>query len=136
MISRVLAAAAVVAAVAIAAIVAHVALIEIGQEVATLRIEIGGGAWYQTRLWIVDDGEVAWLHSAGDTWRRRFDGDPIVEVARPSGMARYRAHAEPGPHPHLDELLRQKYGWVDRWVRLLAPCDDDTVPVRLARLTD
>lgn len=126
------------AAVALVLVIAagHMAFIEVGREVATLRTPLPGGGWQQTRLWIVDDGDVAWLHSAGQDWVDRFEGDPIVEVARDGGTARYRAHAVPGPHPRVDQLLREKYGVADRWVRFLAPCDETTVPVRLERVPD
>jgi hypothetical protein len=112
----------------------HLAFIEVGREVVTLRTPLPDGGWWETRLWIVDDGEVAWLHSAGAAWRARFDGDPIVQVERNGETRRYRARALPGSHPRVDRLLREKYGLADRWVRFLAPCGEDTVPVRLERL--
>jgi len=110
---------------------AHMALIEIGREVVTLRTPVAGGGWQETRLWIVDDGPFSWVHSAGEPWLRRFDGDPIVEVERNGEIERFQAVAVPGPHPRVDQLLREKYGVADRWVRFIAPCGPDTVPVRL-----
>lgn len=112
-------------------VAAHFALIEIGREVVTLRTPLAGGGWQETRLWIVDYDGAAWLHSAGRAWQARFEGDPIVEVERRGEIRRYRAHAVPGPHPLIDRLLREKYGVADQWVRFLAPCDEDTIPVRL-----
>ena len=112
-------------------VAAHLAVIEVGREVAVLRTQRPDGSWQATRLWIVDDGDVAWLHSAGAAWAKRFDGDPVVEVERRDGVHRYRAHAVPGPHPRVDQLLREKYGWADRWVRFLAPDGDSTLVVRL-----
>jgi len=112
-------------------VVAHLAFIEFGREVVTLRTPLPDGGWQQTRLWIVDDEDTSWLHSAGEEWLARFEGDPVVEVERYGEIERYRTHAEPGPHPRVDALLREKYGLADRWVRLLAPCGSHTVPVRL-----
>jgi hypothetical protein len=112
-------------------VLAHLAFIEIGREVVTLRTPLPDGAWKETRLWIVDDGGSAWLHSAGADWIERFEGDPVVEVRRGDLTLRYTAHAVPGPHPRIHELLREKYGLADRWVRLIAPDDEDTVAVRL-----
>jgi hypothetical protein len=116
---------------AIAVVLAHLAFIEIGREVATLRTERADGSWQETRLWIVDDGVSAWLHSGGDAWLGRFDGDPIVELKRGGETLRYRAHAVPGPHPDVDRLLREKYGLADRWVRFIGPDNETAVAVRL-----
>ncbi len=128
-----------IAAIALVALCAvlvlcHLALIEVGREVVTLRTRSPDGVWKESRLWIVDDAGVSWLHSAGAKWLRRFDGDPVVELKRGGEIRRYRAHAVPGPHPHIDQLLREKYGIADRWVRFIAPCGKDTVPVRLEPL--
>jgi hypothetical protein len=113
------------------AVLAHLAFIEIGREVVTLRTQHPDGSWQATRLWIVDDGGSSWLHSGGADWVKRFEGDPIVEVERRDAILRYRAHAVPGSHPRVHQLLREKYGLADRWVRLIAPDDADTVAVRL-----
>lgn len=116
---------------AIVLVLGHLAFIEMGREVVTLRTQRPDGSWQQTRLWIVDEGASSWLHSAGADWLARFEGDPVVELERAGAVRRYRAHAEPGPHPTVDRLLREKYGLADRWVRTLAPDDEDTVAVRL-----
>ena len=112
-------------------VLGHLALIEIGREVVTLRTQRPDGTWWNSRLWIVDDGGSAWLHSGGAAWLKRFDGDPVVEVRRHGEFRRYKAHAIPGPHPRVDRLLREKYGVADRWVRFLAPDNEQTVAVRL-----
>jgi hypothetical protein len=124
-------AAAALGAVVAALVLGHLALIEVGREVVTLRTQHADGSWQETRLWIVDDGASSWLHSAGDDWRARFDGDPLVEIERGGELRRYRAHAVPGPHPELHRLMREKYGIADRWVRFLAPDDETVLPVRL-----
>jgi hypothetical protein len=124
----------IVVAIVVLVGVGHLALIEVGREVVTLRTPRAEGGWQETRLWIVDQGEGAWLHSAGEDWLRRFEGEPVVEVERGGAVRRYRARAVPGPHPEVDRLLRAKYGVADRWVRLLAPCDASVVPVRLEPL--
>jgi hypothetical protein len=112
-------------------VLGHLAVIEIGREVVTLRTQRADGTWQETRLWIVDDGRSSWLHSGGASWLERFDGDPVVEVDRGGQTLRYRAHAVPGRHPEVDEMLRTKYGVADRWVRLIAPDNEETVAVRL-----
>lgn len=128
---RLLCGVATLVAVIVVAVAAHFALIEVGREVATLRTRRPDGSWQQTRLWIVDDGDVAWLHSAGADWASRFAGNPIVEVEREGTTRRYRATPMPGPHPEVHRLLREKYGVADRWVRLIGPDDETVLAVRL-----
>jgi hypothetical protein len=120
-----------VVALVVLLVLGHLALIEMGREVVTLRTQRADGSWQATRLWIVDDGAASWLHSGGESWRKRFEGNPVVEVERAGEVRSYRAQAVPGPHPRVDELLREKYGIADRWVRFIAPDGEDTVAVRL-----
>ena len=119
----------------LAYVLGHCALIELGREVIALRTQNEDGSWLETRLWIVDEGGVSWLHGdAGSRWERNLAARPIVEVTRAGATHHYRATPVPGPHPKLDELLRAKYGIADRWVRLVAPDGDDTTAVRLERV--
>lgn len=125
----------VVVALALLLVGSHLAFIEIGREVVVLRTPRPDGSWKETRLWIVDEGDACWLHSAGRGWIAQFEGDPVVELERGGERRRYRARAMPGPHPRVHELLRAKYGLADRWVRFLGPDDEDTVAVRLEPLS-
>lgn len=118
----------------VAYLVAHWALIEVGREVIVLRTENAGGGWLETRLWIVDDGADSWLHGGDSDWMRNLRARPIVEIDRGGQTHRYRAHAVPGPHPRVHELLRAKYGVADRWVRFVGPDDERATPVRLELL--
>jgi hypothetical protein len=116
-------------------VLAHWALIEVGREVVVVRTENADGTWRQTRLWIVDDGDISWLHSNRTTrWMQNVMERPIVEVVRGGETRRYRATLVPGPHARLHELMRQKYGVADWWVRLVGSDGEFTVPVRLERL--
>jgi hypothetical protein len=131
----VLVALAVLAGIAIAYALAHWALIETGREVIVLRTESADGTWLESRLWIVDDGEISWLH--GDTrsrWVGNLSARPIVEVVRAGETRRYRATPVPGDNPRVHELLRAKYGVADRWVRFVGSDRETTVPVRLEPL--
>ena len=112
-------------------VIAHLMVIELGREVVMLRTTDEDGTVRETRLWIVDVDGLAWLHSAGPAWSRRFEGDPVVEVVRHGQSGQYIATLVPEMHPQVDAALRQKYGFADRWVRLIAPCGEDTIPVRL-----
>lgn len=115
----------------VAYVVAHWALIEVGREVIVLRTENPDGSWLETRLWIVDDRALSWLHGGDSNWMRNLRARPIVEVERGAETHRYRAVPVPGPHPKIDELLRAKYGIADRWVRFVGPDNELTTAVRL-----
>ena len=128
---RLFAAAGVLLAIAVLVVLAHLAFIEVGRDVVTLRTPRGDGTWQATRLWIVDDGASSWLHSGGPDWAPRFEGNPIVEIERNGDTRRYRAQPVPGPHQHVHELLREKYGLADRWVRFIAPDDEMVLAVRV-----
>ncbi len=124
-----------IAGLAAGYVAAHWALIEVGREVIVLRTQDPDGAWHETRLWIVDDGEVSWLH--GDTrsrWVSNLSARGVVEIARGGETRRYRAAPVPGPHPRVHELLREKYGIADVWVRITGADRETTVPVRLEAL--
>jgi hypothetical protein len=112
-------------------VLAHWALIEVGREVIVLRTQEADGGWLETRLWIVDDGAVSWLHGGDSRWMHNLKVRPIVEIERGRETRRYSAQTVPGPHPRLHELLRAKYGVADRWVRLIGPDNESTTPVRL-----
>ena len=115
-------------------LLAHWALIEVGREVIVLRSEEPDGGSLETRLWIVDDGAVSWLHGADSRWMQNLRARPIVEIVRAGETHRYRATRVPGPHARVHELLRAKYGVADRWVRFVGPDGESTAPVRLERL--
>lgn len=123
-------------ALGIGYLLAHWALIEVGREVVVLRTVDDDGAWRKTRLWIVDDGGYAWLHGGSSRWMQNLRDRPIVEVDRGGDTHRYRAHPVAGAHPRIDELLREKYGVADRWVRFVAPDTEATTAVRLELLRE
>jgi hypothetical protein len=117
----------------VAYVVAHLVLIEVGREVIVLRTQDAAGARLETRLWIVDDGEHAWLHGGDSSWMRNLRESPMVEVERGGKSHQYRAVPVPGPHQRVHELLREKYGIADWWVRFIGG-DEGSVPVRLEPL--
>ena len=122
----------VVVGLALAYVLAHCALIETGREVIVLRTQNEDGSWLESRLWIVDDGEVSYLHGdARSRWERNLAARPEVEVKRAGETRAYLATQVPGPHPRIDELLRAKYGFADVWVRFVAGDRETTTVVRL-----
>ena len=117
-------------------VLAHWALIEVGREVIVLHTEGPDGAWLESRLWIVDDESVSWLHGANSAWMHNLAARPVVKIERAGATRSYRASVIRGPHPRVHELLRAKYGIADRWVRFVMPDDEATAPVRLEPLAD
>jgi hypothetical protein len=112
---------------------AHLVLIEFGREVIVLRTRDAEGGWLETRLWIVDDGDHAWIHGGDSAWMRNLQANPLVEVERGGKNDPYSAVPVPGPHQRVHELLREKYGIADWWVRFIGG-DEGSVPVRLEPL--
>jgi hypothetical protein len=106
-----------------------------GHEVVVLRTAGDGGTPRETRVWIVDDGDHAWIEAA--TPERDFYRDllarPEAELIRAGATSRVRAEPGPGPQPHerLRALLRAKYGLADWWVGLLQDTSR-SVAVRVA----
>jgi len=124
-----------IASLCVAYILAHGLLIETGREVIVLRTEEPDGGWLETRLWIVDDGASSWLHGGDSRWMQNLKARSVVDVTRGGATRRYRATAVPGPHPRVHELLREKYGIADRWVRFVGPDNESTTAVRLELLS-
>ena len=94
-----------------------------GHEVVVLRTRTAAGGMRATRVWVVDDGGVAWIE-AGNRARpfyRDLQADPAVELVRGGGASRYRAVPVPtdDAHARLRRLLAAKYGFADRWINLL-----------------
>ena len=106
-----------------------------GHEVVVLRTAGDRGTARETRVWIVDEGDHAWIEAA--TPEREFLRDlltrPEAELIRAGTTSRVRAEPVPGeePHGHLRRLLRAKYGVADWWVGLLQDTSR-SVAIRIA----
>ena len=136
---------AIVVGVCAAYVLAHLALIEVGREVVVVHEPTPTGGVHKARLWIVDDGRYSWIHPGNANaqwWIRHMDAHPIVEIERGGEIRRYRALPDPEAHARVHQLLREKYGVADRWVRFLEGTDTrsgfltwgercKTVPIRL-----
>jgi hypothetical protein len=120
--------------------VAHLALIELGREVVVLDKWTPAGTTRPTRLWIVDDGAIAWLHHgySDSAWIGRLERDPVVTIERAGSTRRYRATPDPSSHDRVHQLLRQKYGVADWWVRFVTGSREHcpALPVRLEPIED
>lgn len=130
----------------LAYVIIHLALIEVGQEIVVLHKHEGGGQISRARLWIVGEGETAWLHHGypDSAWIQRLEVDPVLEIERDGEVRRFRARPDPAADPQVHRLMREKYGFADRLVRFWAGTDTKrgfatrttctAVPVRLAAL--
>lgn len=86
-------------------------------------VETGGGA-HRTRTWIADDADGTWIEAANP--ERPFVADlrrsPTLVLDR--GGVRRTCRAElvgnPEGHDRVRRLLRDRYGWADSWIGLLA----------------
>jgi hypothetical protein len=120
--------------------IAHLALIELGGEVVVLHKWTPEGTTRPTRLWIVGDGSTAWFHHgySGSAWIARLAEDPIVRVERAGRTRTYRAAPDPTSHDRVHQLLREKYGIADWWVRFVTGGTEDcpALPVRLEQVED
>lgn len=123
---RVIIVAAIVVAVFAVYVLAHLALIEVGREVVVVNEPTPTGGVHKARLWIVDDGRYSWIHPGSANaqwWVQHMDVNPIVEIDRGGEKRRYRARPDPEAHAKVHQLLRQKYGVADMWVRFLEGTD-------------
>ena len=107
---------------------------ELGSELVTLGTVGADGATAETRLWIVDDGGSAWLRAgvSESGWLQRIEANPAVVVERGGTTVSYRAVPVPDParRDRIHRLMREKYGWADRWISIIRD-GGASVPVRL-----
>ena len=95
-----------------------------GREVVVLETTDEHGAARRTRTWIADEGVGAWVEAANPD--RPFLGDlrrtPALVLERAG--ARRPCHAEiaanPDGHERVRRLLRDRYGWADCWIGVVA----------------
>jgi len=91
-------------------------------EVVVLTTTDRDGATHETRLWIVDHDNHAWLRSGqGDTagWLARAKSHPQVTVMRNDTPREFIAVPTPDATKTVSELMRKKYTWGDQLIRTL-----------------
>ena len=109
---------------------------ELGGEVVTLERSEASGGTSDVRLWIVDEGESAWIEH-GDPqahWISQLAADPDVTIVRDGRSATYQAAPDPANHARYHQLREAKYGWADQvvgWLGGGSSADCTGVPVRL-----
>ncbi len=107
---------------------------ESGEEIVVLTTTAEDGAPAETRLWVVDDAGHAWLRAGVPTsgWLVRLEAHPEVTVLRGGESLRLRAVPvrEPATRDRIHALMREKYGFADRWISLIRD-GTESVAVRL-----
>ena len=95
-----------------------------GREVVVLETTDEQGAARRTRTWIADDGDGAWIEAANP--ERPFLGDLrrapalVLERAGARRPCRVEIAANPDGHERVRRLLRDRYGWGDCWIGVVA----------------
>ncbi len=125
--------------IALAAVATLLALFYVSQmvasesgEVVILTTKDAAGRPVETRLWIAEhDGDV-WLRAGqlGSGWHARIEMDPDVEVERGGLAAAYLAEPSPASRAAINALMREKYGWADRYIDAVFDVSD-ALPIRL-----
>ena len=93
------------------------------------------GETHETRLWVVDHDDHAWLRTGNDqnAWLLRVTERPEIELTRGDQTERYRVgrvvNAE--TRDTINRLVLEKYGFAERIVRALGLDPARAIPVRL-----
>jgi hypothetical protein len=109
-------------------------LLSESREVVILHSRDAGGGDRTTHLWVVDDAGKAWLRSGGPDrgWFVRVKANPDVLVERAGEKRAYVATIDASPETtaRVDQLMREKYGWIDALIERLEG-GFDSIAVRL-----
>ncbi len=94
-----------------------------GKEVVVVHTQAADGSARRTRTWIADDQGIAHIEVANPEREFLHDiqrGSP-VKLERDGNARSVRASVlpQPGGHQRIRQMLREKYGWADRWVAML-----------------
>lgn len=107
---------------------------ELGGEVVRITTFGPGGAPFHTHVWVVDVDGTPWLRAGepASGWLARIRSDPHVLVLRGGEEKHWLAVpvSDPAWRDRVQALMRQKYGWADRYIALIRD-GSRSVPVRL-----
>jgi len=113
-------------------------LSELGGEVATLVRPEADGSNKNIRVWIVDADNKSWIEH-GDSesyWIRGLIDDSGIFIIREGEEQKYLAFADRDSHDVYHKLRREKYGFSDKMLDILAfgatsKENCESIPVRL-----
>lgn len=100
-----------------------------------LHSQDAAGETLETRLWVVDHRDHAWLRTGNDqnAWLLRVTAKPEIELTRGEATQRYRAVRieTDDSRNQINRLVLEKYGFAEQIVRALGLDPAQAVPVRL-----
>ena len=105
-------------------------------EVLVLETLDAEGKPHQTRIWVVDDAGTLWVRGGPDSgWVQRLLANPEIRAERAGRQAPFRAapDRDPAARDRVNALMREKYGFADRFIALTIGDTDreGALPIRL-----
>ena len=102
---------------------------ETGEVVVLTTVEQASGDTATTRLWVVEHDNMLWLRgSAQSGWTQRALSQNIpLQLERDGITNTYTVTSAPAQVGTVNELMRQKYGWRDQFISLMAPREASVV---------
>ena len=102
---------------------------ETGEVVVLTAVEQASGDTATTRLWVVEHDNMLWLRgSAQSGWTQRALSQNIpLQLERDGITNTYTVTPAPAQVGTVNELMRQKYGWRDQFISLMAPREASVV---------
>ena len=102
--------------------------------VAVIETQIPGGTIRSTHVWYTEPGGELWLEAGTpeNAWFQDVLRNPALTLEANGRVSRYTAHRDDSPsaHSRIRSLIREKYGFRDRWVGLIVDTSR-SVAVRL-----
>ena len=100
-----------------------------GEVVLLTTVEQASGDTATTRLWVVEHDNTLWLRgSAQSVWTQRALSQNIpLQLERDGITNTYTVTSAPAQVGTVNELMRQKYGWRDQFISLMAPREASVV---------
>ncbi len=104
-------------------------------EVVVLRAQDDQRIVHETRLWVVEADGFGWLRTGNSNsqWLHRVRENPDVEVTRAGETRPFRAVlvTDPVVRDRINELVLEKYGLAERYLRATMLDPSQATPVRL-----
>ena len=106
-------------------------------EVVTLTSLDEAGEPATTRLWVVDLDGYQYLRSGdpGSGWYQRLVANPNVKVERNGQEASYIAVPDTSKVAQVNDLMAEKYGLSETYIKTVLGSRDGSIPVRLEPAT-